>query len=450
MPTVTGLGTSSGGSGGGTSVTITGTNFLDATAVTFGGVPELSYTINSATSITAIAPPNVAATDDVKVTNPLGTSSTSSADHFTYTAASAPTVTSLGTTSGYTNGGTAVTINGTNFTGASAVTFGALPALYFLVLSSTQIQAYAPVNTTTGTLDVTVTTPSGTSATSSSDHYTYSAIPVPTVTALSVSSGTSAGGISETITGTGFTNADDVFFGGVPADSFTINSDTSITATVPTQAAGVYDLTVTSDTGTSALGSGDRFTYTAAAAPAVTSLGTSSGTTAGGTTVIVNGSGFTGASDVFFGTVEATSFVVNTDSQITGVSPPEAAATDDITVVTPSGTSAVSSSDQFTVSNASAPSVSALSLTTGTTAGGAVVTISGSYFTGATGPLTLVLFLPMTLRFFRMGASSPQPPRRLQPRRMSPSPPTVEHHPPPVRTTSRSVTPPRPPLRPWT
>ena len=42
--------------GGGTSVTITGTNFTGATAVTFGGIAATSFTVNSATQITAVAP----------------------------------------------------------------------------------------------------------------------------------------------------------------------------------------------------------------------------------------------------------------------------------------------------------------------------------------------------------------------------------------------------------
>ncbi len=385
-PTVTAVSPSSGSTSGGTSVAITGTYFTNATSVTFDGVAASSFTVNSSTSITAVAPPHVAATNiDVHVSNDFGTSATTSADHFTYTSGSAPSITSLSVTSGYTSGYTAVTINGSGFNGATAVSFGSQAAAYFAVLSSTQILAYSPPSSSMGTVDVTVTTPSGTSSTSSSDHFTYSAIPVPTVTSVSPTAASSGGGSVVTITGTGFTNATEVDFGAIPVDTFTINSDTSISVADPPQSGGTVDVTVVSAGGSSALSTNDRFTYVAAAAPAITSLGTSSGTTAGGMVISVNGSAFTGASAVFFGSVPALTFVVNGDGQLTAVAPPQAAGTVDVTVTTPSGTSIISSSDEFTYTSATAPSVSGLSITSGTTAGGSVTTISGSHFTGATG-----------------------------------------------------------------
>jgi hypothetical protein len=83
----------------------------------------------------------------------------------------APTVASLNPTSGPGAGGTSVTITGTNFSNASAVKFGAISATY-TVNSSTQITAAAPAGAV-GAVDVTVTTPGGTSTTSAFDHFTY-------------------------------------------------------------------------------------------------------------------------------------------------------------------------------------------------------------------------------------------------------------------------------------
>jgi len=62
-----------------------------------------------------VVPPQAAGTVDVQVTNYAGTSATGSADHFTYSNASAPTVTALSTNGGPLAGGTIVTITGTNF-----------------------------------------------------------------------------------------------------------------------------------------------------------------------------------------------------------------------------------------------------------------------------------------------------------------------------------------------
>ena len=124
-PTVTGINPNTGPPAGGTSVTITGTNFNGATAVRFGGNAAASFTVNSATQITATSPAGTG-TVDVTVTTPGGTSAPSSADQFSYV--SAPTVTSVNPNTGPPAGGTSVTITGTNFTGATAVRFGGTAA----------------------------------------------------------------------------------------------------------------------------------------------------------------------------------------------------------------------------------------------------------------------------------------------------------------------------------
>ena len=165
---ITGIDPASGPANGGTAVTITGTDFDNASAVSFGNLPATSFHLDSPTQITAIAPPGTG-TVDVTVTTPGGTSTVSNADQYTYTPA--PTITGIGPTSGPAAGGTIVTITGTDLTGASDVEFGNTPAASFSPDGPTQITATAPPGT--GTVDITVTTPSGTSATSSDDQYTY-------------------------------------------------------------------------------------------------------------------------------------------------------------------------------------------------------------------------------------------------------------------------------------
>ena len=83
-----------------------------------------------------------------------------------------PVVTGVAPGMGVTIGGTTVTISGTAFTGVSAVKFGATDAASFTFDSDTQITATTPAEAQ-GTIDVTVTTPAGTSATSSADHFTF-------------------------------------------------------------------------------------------------------------------------------------------------------------------------------------------------------------------------------------------------------------------------------------
>lgn len=83
-PTVTALAPASGPAEGGTSVTITGTGFTDATSVKFGATNATSFTVVSSTQITAVSPAGAIGTVNVTVTNPNGPSSTLVANQFTY------------------------------------------------------------------------------------------------------------------------------------------------------------------------------------------------------------------------------------------------------------------------------------------------------------------------------------------------------------------------------
>ena len=86
---------------------------------------------------------------------------------------------------------------------------------------------------------------------------------------------------------------------------------------------------------------------TGTAAPTVTSVAPNSGPTAGGTSVTITGTGFTGAVAVGFGSNAATGVVVNSDTSITATSP-AGTGTVHVVVLTPGGLSATSSADDFT------------------------------------------------------------------------------------------------------
>ena len=168
-------------------------------------------------------------------------------------------MTDLSDTSGPVTGGTEVTIVGTDFGGATDVKFGSVDADWFIVNSDSSITAAAPAAATTGTVDVTVTTYSGTSSTGSADQFTYDAVSAPTISSITTNTSDSTnGGATVTINGSSFDNATEVDFGGVPVDNFTVNSSSQITAVAPPHFAGDWDITVTTPGGTSALSSGDR------------------------------------------------------------------------------------------------------------------------------------------------------------------------------------------------
>ena len=109
-----------------------------------------------------------------------------------------PAVTGISLSRGPATGGTAVTITGTNLTGATAVDFGSTAAT-ITSDTATQITAVSPAGT--GVVDVTVTTAGGTSAKSSADQFSYT----PVVAGISPASGPATGGTTVTITGAGFT-----------------------------------------------------------------------------------------------------------------------------------------------------------------------------------------------------------------------------------------------------
>lgn len=72
-PSVSGISPPTGVEAGGTNVTISGSNFLGASAVTIGGTPVASFTVVSSTSITAVTAAHAAGASSVNVTNAGGT-----------------------------------------------------------------------------------------------------------------------------------------------------------------------------------------------------------------------------------------------------------------------------------------------------------------------------------------------------------------------------------------
>jgi IPT/TIG domain-containing protein/glycine rich protein len=178
LPAVSSVSADGGPTVGGSSVTITGSDFTGTTVVDFGATLATSFTVVSGTEITAVTPGPHTGVVDVTVTNPNGTSQITSADEFTFEAA--PTVTGLSPASGATSGGAAVTLAGTNFTAATTVDFGTTPAMSFAVVSPTEITAHPPASSP-GVVDVQVSTPSGTSAITPADDFTFTAAVVATV-----------------------------------------------------------------------------------------------------------------------------------------------------------------------------------------------------------------------------------------------------------------------------
>lgn len=217
-PTITGLSPTSGPVG--TTVTITGTNFSGASAVRFNGLAAKSFTVSRATKITAVVPAG-ATTGKVSVVKAGGTAY--SVGNFTVTVP-APTISSFTPTTGGI--GAAVTITGTNFTGATSVKFNTTLATRFTVLSATTIIVGIPAGATTGR--ITVVTPGGTAQSKSS--LTVSGTALPTITGFTATSGSV--GAKITVTGAHLGAALTVTVNRVAA-VFTVSSATTIVVTIP-------------------------------------------------------------------------------------------------------------------------------------------------------------------------------------------------------------------------
>ena len=171
-PAVLGLRPGDGPTTGGTNVTIFGRGLTGATSVYFGGVEAPVTAVISDTQITTTSPASASpGTVSITVVTPGGRSppNLNPNAQFRYFAPP-PTVTHISPDSGSAAGGTSVTIFGAGFTGATSVSFGGTPAI-FHVISDREIMATSPAGS--GTVDITVTTPGGTSPTNLDDRFTY-------------------------------------------------------------------------------------------------------------------------------------------------------------------------------------------------------------------------------------------------------------------------------------
>lgn len=317
----------------------------------------------------------------------------------------APTVTGVSPNSGLNSGGTTITITGTCLGGTTAVTFSGISTtspINFRVVSQTQVTAVLPPGT--GTADVTVTTPKGTSAVSSADRFAYQSILLysvtpgygPPGTSITITAGpTSLGFVAAGVSQVDFVPDHNSVSGcpdlSVPKADFTSLTDSQITVPAPYKA-GVpladclYDVQTTPTSVPASFNQGVAFMYLiTGTVPMVTSVFPGEGP-AGGTSVTIRGYGFTGATAVSFGSTAATNFTVVSDGQITAMAPP-GSGTVRVTVTTPVTTNPPNPNggDTYTYEAPppAPPTVTAVSPQVGDAAGGTVVTITGTGFTPA-------------------------------------------------------------------
>lgn len=222
----------------GSSFTLTGADLLDVTTVTLGGL-VVPFSISSATSLTVTVAPG-APSGVVRAYSVGGEGVSPSA--FTVTTPM-PGISALSPTSG--GEGTAVTITGSNLSGATSLTFGGTTAP-LLSNTATQITTTVPTGLPLGPLTVLVTTAVG----SASAAFTVTAQVTPVLTSFSPTSGPV--GTLVTLTGTDLGDATSISFNGTPA-TITSAGPTQLTTLVPTGATtGPLAITTAGGTVTSA------------------------------------------------------------------------------------------------------------------------------------------------------------------------------------------------------
>ena len=350
----------------GTSVSIAGHGFTGALDVKFGNmsVGAGGFVVNSNVSITATVPTG-ATSGKVSVVAANNTTATS-ADDFIVTSGASASISSFAPSCGPV--GTSVTINGTNFTGATAVAFGGTSASY-AVNSSLTITATVPGGAASGKISV---TGADSVTVSSSANFTVTSNVAATISSFNPTSGPV--GTSVAITGTNLCGASAVTFDATAAPGFTVDSNTQITATVPSGATtGKIGVTTPVNTATSAT----DFTVTNPSGPTITSFTPNFGLA--GTKVTITGTNFTLATQVMIGSKADPAFTVISNTQITATVQ-NGAHSGPVSVTTPNGTA--TSATDFTVGSAPAPQITSFLPISGPV--GTKVTITGTGFTGAT------------------------------------------------------------------
>ena len=368
-PTVTSVAPAEGSTAGGTEVVIKGTGFAEHSTVAIGAAAT-GVEFKSATEIVAKTAAGTAGKDKVVVSLADGVASTGTTE-FTYVAP--PAVSSIAPAEGSTEGGTSVTVKGTSFSKAVTMTvkIGGAEATGVSVVSATELTAKTPAGSV-GKAAVVVSDEFGTSG--SATQFAYFA--PPTVTKVEPSAGPTTGGTSVKVKGTGFVKGATVTIGAA-ATSVEVKTETEILAKTAAGSAGEDEVKVTDVGGTGKSASGEGFTYVTP--PTVTSVAPAEGSTAGGTEVVIKGTGFAEHSTVAIGAA-ATGVEFKSATEIVAKTAAGTAGKDKVVVSLADGVASTGTTE-FTY--VAPPAVSSIAPAEGSTEGGTSVTVKGTSFSKA-------------------------------------------------------------------
>lgn len=300
----------------------------------------------------------------------------------------APAINSLTPTSGPTNGGTEVTIKGSGFLDGALVEIGGISATDIQVHNATTITVKSPARPSAAANQaVVVTNPDGSKSTSGVS-FTYTASANPVITSFAPTLGSTNGGTTVVIQGSGFSTEvfPEVTIAGSRATVQSASATSIVAVTTGhaiTDVAG--DVVVKNPGSSTPATSPSKFTYTLAALPFASAIAPISGTTNGGTVVTVDGANLApGATVAFEGptTLQADGVAFVSATQLSVVTPVFGLANVgiyDVVVTNPDGQE-VTLAAAFTATASTLPTVNAITPVKGPTTGGTPVVISGSNF----------------------------------------------------------------------
>jgi len=240
-----------------------------------------------------------------------------------------PSLVEVSPASANVEGGTVITISGTNFTTGMSVVVGGVPAANVAVIDAATMTAVAPAHEA-GLVGVTVTSPDGETA-SMADAFTY--VAGPTITSITPNKGPANGSTTVEILGTGFAPGVGVTFDGAAA-GVPFVSETRIVANTPGGGPGPADVRVFNPNGGSVTLAGG-FTYLGAA-PVIISVSPAAGGVDGGDRVWILGMNFQQGARLLMGTTEmsATSLTIQPTS-VSFTTPAHEAGAVSLTVTNP-------------------------------------------------------------------------------------------------------------------
>jgi hypothetical protein len=223
------------------------------------------------------------------------------------------TIASITPALGNNGGGTAVTVDGIGFTGATQLLIGGNACTSFVVVDDFTITAVTPSGSI-GFADVVVDRP--TTDLTLAYGFEYIAATPPVVMYLTPGDGPATGGDVVIVTGTDLTGATGAELGGVAVTGFSVLDPFTAVFTTPASATiGAKSFELFHPYGDYTLP--NAYVYL----PAISAISPNEGPAEGGTAVTITGIGLTDAVDVLFNGVPATSVVVVNSTTITAVTP---------------------------------------------------------------------------------------------------------------------------------